>query len=50
MKLNLIDILIISAYLISTVVIGLVLKKVAQKSTSNYLLVGNKLPWFVYSF
>ena len=35
MKLNLIDIIIIFAYLVSTVVIGLVLKKVAQKSKSN---------------
>ncbi|WP_340114793.1 sodium:solute symporter family protein [Maribellus mangrovi] len=47
MKLNLIDILIIFAYLIATVVIGLVLKKVAQKSKSNYLLGGNKLPWYM---
>ena len=47
MKLNLVDILIIFAYLISTVVIGLVLKKVAQKSKSNYLLGGNKLPWYM---
>ena len=47
MKLNLIDIIIIFAYLISTVVIGLVLKKVAQKSKSNYLLGGNKLPWYM---
>ena len=47
MKLNLIDIIIIFAYLISTVIIGLVLKKVAQKSKSNYLLGGNKLPWYM---
>ncbi len=47
MKLNLIDIVIIFAYLIATVVIGLVLKKVAQKSKSNYLLGGNKLPWYM---
>lgn len=47
MKLNLIDIIIIFAYLISTVVIGLVLKKAAQKSKSNYLLGGNKLPWYM---
>lgn len=47
MKLTTIDIVIIFAYLVSTVVIGLVLKKVAQKSKSNYLLGGNKLPWYM---
>ncbi len=47
MKLTAIDIIIIFVYLISTVVIGLVLKKVAQKSKSNYLLGGNKLPWYM---
>ncbi|MCY1722797.1 Na+:solute symporter [Prolixibacteraceae bacterium Z1-6] len=47
MKLTVIDIVIIFAYLISTVVIGLVLKKAAQKSKSNYLLGGNKLPWYM---
>jgi Na+/proline symporter len=47
MKLTVIDIVIIFAYLISTVVIGLVLKKVAQKSKSNYMLGGNKLPWYL---
>ncbi len=47
MKLNVIDILVIFIYLISTVVIGLVLKKVAQKSKSNYMLGGNKLPWYM---
>ncbi|WP_346860929.1 sodium:solute symporter family protein [uncultured Draconibacterium sp.] len=47
MKLTVVDIVIIFAYLISTVVIGLVLKKAAQKSKSNYLLGGNKLPWYM---
>lgn len=47
MKLTLIDIVIIFAYLFSTVVIGLVLKKAAQKNKSNYLLGGNKLPWYM---
>jgi Na+/proline symporter len=47
MRLTVIDIVIIFAYLISTVVIGLVLKKVAQKSKSNYMLGGNKLPWYL---
>ncbi len=47
MKLTLIDLIIILVYLFSTVVIGLVLKKAAQKSKSNYLLGGNKLPWYM---
>lgn len=47
MKLTIIDIIIIFTYLISTVVIGLVLKKVAQKSKTNYMLGGNKLPWYL---
>ncbi|MEN8116883.1 MAG: sodium:solute symporter family protein [Bacteroidota bacterium] len=47
MKLTVLDIAIIFTYLISTVVIGLLLKKVAQKSKSNYLLGGNKLPWYM---
>jgi len=47
MKLQTIDIVIILAYLFSTVVIGLILKKVAQKSKSSYLLGGNKLPWYL---
>ncbi len=47
MKLTIIDGVIIFAYLAATVVIGLVLKKVAQKSKSNYLLGGNKLPWYM---
>lgn len=47
MKLTAIDIIIIFTYLFSTVIIGLFLKKVAQKSKSNYMLGGNKLPWYM---
>jgi len=47
MKLGVVDILIICAYLASTIVIGLVLKKRAQKSKKSYLLGGNKLPWYM---
>ncbi|MBN1117216.1 MAG: Na+:solute symporter [Bacteroidales bacterium] len=47
MKLRLTDILIILVYLASTVVIGLVIKKRAQKDKSAYLLGGNKLPWWM---
>jgi solute:Na+ symporter, SSS family len=47
MKLRFLDILIIALYLSSTVVIGLVIKKRAQKDKSAYLLGGNKLPWYL---
>ena len=47
MKISYIDILIILTYLFSTVAIGLFLKKQAQKSKSNYMLGGNKLPWYL---
>ncbi len=47
MRLTSIDIIIIFTYLFSTAIIGLVLKKVAQKSKSNYMLGGNKLPWYM---
>ncbi|NJN26292.1 MAG: Na+:solute symporter [Cyclobacteriaceae bacterium] len=47
MKLGIYDILIICAYLASTVVIGLVLKKRAQRSKNSYMLGGNELPWYL---
>ncbi|MCK5134995.1 MAG: Na+:solute symporter [Bacteroidales bacterium] len=47
MKLTPIDILIICAYLASTIVIGLLLKKRAQKDKTAYMLGGNKLPWYM---
>jgi SSS family solute:Na+ symporter len=47
MKLTLLDILIILSYLASTIVIGLVMKKRAQKDKSAYMLGGNKLPWYM---
>ena len=47
MKLTLFDILIICAYLASTIVIGLVMKKRAQKDKTAYILGGNKLPWYM---
>ncbi|MBN2102960.1 Na+:solute symporter [bacterium] len=47
MNLRLIDILIIGIYLLSTVIIGLILRKRAQKSKSSYLLGGNELPWYL---
>lgn len=47
MKLSLWDMFIILIYLLSTVAIGLILKKQAQKSKSSYLLGGNTLPWYL---
>jgi solute:Na+ symporter, SSS family len=47
MRLNIFDISIIVLYLASTVVIGLVLKKRAQKSKNSYMLGGNQLPWYM---
>lgn len=47
MKLTGLDIAIILVYLFSTVFIGIILKKQAQKSKSNYLLGGNSLPWYM---
>ncbi|MEM8896707.1 MAG: sodium:solute symporter family protein [Bacteroidota bacterium] len=45
--LQLVDILIICGYLIATVIIGLVLKNRAQQSQEDYLLGGNKIPWYL---
>lgn len=47
MKLGIIDISVILAYLAITVLIGLVLRKWAQRDKSSYLLGGNKLPWYM---
>jgi SSS family solute:Na+ symporter len=47
MKLEVFDILIICTYLASTVVIGLLLKKKAQKNKQSYMLGGNQLPWYM---
>jgi len=42
-----IDTIIIIAYLLSTLVIGLVLRKQAQKSTGDYLMGGKSIPWYM---
>jgi solute:Na+ symporter, SSS family len=47
MKLHSIDILIISLYLITIIIIGLVLRKKAQKSKDDYLLGGKSIPWYL---
>ncbi|MEC7772314.1 MAG: sodium:solute symporter family protein [Bacteroidota bacterium] len=45
--LNVADILIIMAYLITVVVIGFVLRKKAQRSKDDYLLGGKSIPWYM---
>jgi len=47
MKLHLIDIIIIGCYLLATVFIGIILRRTAQKNKKNYMLGGNKLPWYL---
>ena len=47
MTLSLLDMSIIVAYLISTIFIGLILKKRAERSKKDYMLGGNKLPWYM---
>lgn len=42
-----IDILIIALYLVVIVVIGLVLRKRAQRSKDDYLLGGKSIPWYM---
>ncbi len=45
--LNTVDILIISSYLLTIVVIGIVLRKRAQRSKDDYLLGGKSIPWYM---
>jgi SSS family solute:Na+ symporter len=47
MKITLIDFIIILTYLAFTILIGLILKKRAQKDKSSYLLGGQRLPWYM---
>ncbi len=47
MKLQLADLAIIIAYLITMVVIGWVLRKKARKNQLNYLMGGKSLPWYM---
>lgn len=46
-SLHSIDILIIIIYLITIIVIGLVLRKRAQRSKDDYLLGGKSIPWYM---
>jgi Na+/proline symporter len=47
MKLQLPDLVIIAAYLLTMVVIGWVLRKKARQNKENYLLGGKSLPWYM---
>jgi len=47
MKLQLPDLIIIAAYLLTMVVIGWVLRKKARQNKENYLLGGKSLPWYM---
>ncbi len=47
MKLEFVDLLIIILYLLAITSIGLILKKRAAKNKGEYLLGGNKLPWYM---
>ncbi len=47
MKLQLIDVLIIAAYLVAMIVIGLMLKKRASKNLDSYFLGGKTLPFYM---
>jgi solute:Na+ symporter, SSS family len=42
-----IDIGIIITYLVSIIIIGIILKKRAERSKKSYLLGGNQLPWYM---
>ena len=47
MKLQLPDLAIIIAYLITMMVIGWVLRKKARQNNQNYLMGGKSLPWYM---
>lgn len=47
MKLQLIDILIVIAYLVSMLMIGWFMRKKARQNKESYLLGGKKLPWYL---
>ena len=47
MKLQLIDFLIILLYIITITAIGFIMKKRAEQGEKEYLLGGNRLPWYM---
>ena len=49
MLLTALDLAIIGGYLLTTIAIGLMLKRRASKNLDNYLLGGKQLPWYMLS-
>src|SRR6195952_4930865 len=47
MKLQLIDVLVMVAYLVSMLLIGLFMRKKASRDKESYLMGGKKLHWFL---
>ncbi|WP_245935578.1 sodium:solute symporter family protein [Sediminitomix flava] len=47
MQLEILDLSIIGLYLLSTILVGLWLKKQASKNMESYFLGGNTLPWYM---
>lgn len=47
MKLSTIDLIIVAAYFLLMIAIGLFMKNRAKKSKDNYLMGGKKLPWYM---
>ena len=47
MSLHPVDVLIIAAYMVATVVIGFWIAKRASRSLSSYFLGGNEIPWYM---
>ncbi len=47
MRLQLVDVVIILVYLTAVILLGLILKKRAQKDKTAYMLAGKKLPWYM---
>jgi Na+/proline symporter len=47
MTLQLLDVLIIAAYVVTTVIIGFWISKKASRSLRSYFLGGNRIPWYV---
>src|ERR1700743_2214288 len=47
MKLQLTDLAIIAAYLVTMVVIGWILRKKARQNKESYMLGGKSLPWYL---
>ena len=47
MSLQLVDILIIAAYIVATVAIGFWISNRASKNIESYFLGGNTIPWYM---